>query len=695
MTDRDPPVRNIKTSFEKNGRPNYKSMTSSSSFTTRAACTIQSDIAIPIILLPGVMGTNLRSKDTQKLVWRPPNDPIEGLLEGFSRWFQSAKSRQESMVPSQTEVDPRGWLHIPDENLQINEEEAKIRGWGEVHWDSYGDFMMYLEAQLNSFYFSSLPSENPSNNTLHDRICQEVGAEWDIVLGGDQTGTPSSSKEQKTYKDFLKWGPQNEKSFTPLSVDEHKHLRGFYFPVHAVGFNWLESCEQSAKRLESRILEIKARYESSETKGSCPFKVPGVILITHSMGGFVARRCQQLPGVGDLILGVVHGVMPVNGAPVIYRRLRAGTEVLGKGLGIIESFFTAKVIGWSAEDITCVMANSPGALELLPNRHYNNGKPWLELRATMQKKNEKRDRCKETTVNLPIRCPYDEIYRQETAWWRMVDQSLINPAKSAHHNAEGEQLKISDWDSYLMQLAIAEEFHEKLHPSYYGNFTKYHNEKRLEPNTGESKRLFHPNSYMHFGVDKEKKAYGVLTWFASELPFKLTEQQLKDGLILPKSNHLGALTVSLPDNPGHLFKFNICECKTCDGDVVVPENSFSSLFKNRTPSCSCEADKHGPLQGKNQSNSTDGASLPNATSTECQATEAEGKKPDPGQGQGIDQVDERFLLKQIFLIKGPEHASSYKKAENEKDKCLDDIRRTVLYSIGKIASTVPLPNRGE
>ena len=50
-----------------------------------------------------------------------------------------------------------------------------------------------------------------------------------------------------------------------------------------------------------------------------------VIIVTHSMGGLVARRAAMMlaeQGQEDKILGVVHGAQPVMGAPALYRRLR-------------------------------------------------------------------------------------------------------------------------------------------------------------------------------------------------------------------------------------------------------------------------------------------------------------------------------------------------------------------------------------
>ena len=86
------------------------------------------------------------------------------------------------------------------------------------------------------------------------------------------------------------------------------------------------------------------------------------------MGGLVTRAYAK--NNENKIIGIIHGVQPVSGAPVVYRRMRGGTEVESYGDGILMNWAAAKVLGYNAADITAVMANAPGCLELLPNKNY-------------------------------------------------------------------------------------------------------------------------------------------------------------------------------------------------------------------------------------------------------------------------------------------------------------------------------------
>jgi pimeloyl-ACP methyl ester carboxylesterase len=114
-----------------------------------------------------------------------------------------------------------------------------------------------------------------------------------------------------------------------------------------VGYNWLECCEKASRRLEQRIVWI---IESWQALGR---QCEQVILVTHSMGGLVARACaKRVPG---RIAGVIHGVMPALGAPAAYRRMTCGTEVRD-----FAGRFAAKILGATTYDTTPVLATSPG-----------------------------------------------------------------------------------------------------------------------------------------------------------------------------------------------------------------------------------------------------------------------------------------------------------------------------------------------
>ncbi|MGT2491022.1 hypothetical protein ACU4GD_12010 [Cupriavidus basilensis] len=95
---------------------------------------------IPVIFLPGVMGSLLANKDTGEEVWYPPNmdsvvSGISGAISVIAGWFASAAGRAKRFDPIPAVVDPRGPVKVG--NSGLSEAEARRRGWSTVHRWSY------------------------------------------------------------------------------------------------------------------------------------------------------------------------------------------------------------------------------------------------------------------------------------------------------------------------------------------------------------------------------------------------------------------------------------------------------------------------------------------------------------------------------------------------------------------------------
>ncbi|HWW05251.1 hypothetical protein [Collimonas sp.] len=481
---------------------------------------------IPVIFVPGIMGTNLRGNAKSdgyknKSAWDPPNGKMAGLAEGGSRTFQSAVERQKQMNPDTTEVDPTGKISMPRGVDTLTAEEARRRGWGELHWDSYGQVLTELERSLNDQYINP-GTANPEEMDV-----------WKLAK------TLKKGKPGKE-EDILKtWNPIKG-DVTGLTNAEFTRLDDYYYPVWGCGYNWLQSNEQSAQTLLKRIDEALAWY------GKTKYFIPEgkVIIVTHSMGGMVTRRAAQLGG--DKILGVVNSVQPVGGAPVVYRRFRAGTEV--GGMFDLPGAVAAVIIGWSAAEITCVMANSAGPMELLPTKHFPQG--WLHME-------RKTSSDREQLITLPISDPYEEIYsyRVQDRWWGMIDETLIDPAGSI------AKLGAKPIENFNKVLDMARDFHDKA-----GLYS-------------------HPNTYAHYGADAKQISFGSVHWVtAADLP-----SGVKTGLIgLPTERwtKYGKAEVGT-ENDGITFKLqDKTKPKSDDdpdaGDSTVPVQSAALVGENAT-----------------------------------------------------------------------------------------------------------------
>ncbi len=489
-----------------NGRskPYWESVCSPESFKVRARCLVPPQDVVLVLFVPGVMGSNLRSSRNRASAWIPPNGMLEGNAEHNRRKNQTAAARQSQLSPHTTEVADDGKIEMPHESdmPSLDLKEARRRGWGTVHWESYGETLVALEQTLN------LPYGNGLSASLTGKL--EPAPRWKAV-----------------FDPKLKhWNPKN--GHTPLTLDEFKHLGRYYYPVHAVGYNWLQSCGQSAKHLKKKLREFADYYKNSDY-----FHYKGVIIVTHSLGGLVARACTKLEGMEDEILGIVHGVQPVNGAPVTYRRFRAGIE--GGAWYNFPANMAATVIGGTAADTTAVLAHAPGILEMLPTKNYSLA--WLHADcASPQGKNELS--LQESTD------PYADVYakRAQDVWWGMVDENLIDPAGWA------KKLKTTPWKMYSEALKQAKKFHDDL------------------------KLQFHRVTYAYYGSDKDEESFANIVWKGGKAKRKLELSWLKKAQAHYRTNE-GETGLIGPDKEE--IKLKLDDKRDMAGDGTVPHISAS------------------------------------------------------------------------------------------------------------------------
>ncbi|HKU24725.1 MAG TPA: hypothetical protein VJQ54_04585 [Candidatus Sulfotelmatobacter sp.] len=349
------------------GSVHYISVTSAPDDST-AVCYMISNRVIPVIFVPGVMGSNLKATNGQN------NDSPVWLVNSatgvaYSWLGRGAETRKQKLDSKTTDVYEGG--DIPSGTAQ-SEAELRRRGWGTVAKMSYGTFLRFLENALND---------------AHE--CK-------------------SGFRAQLMRDLVAKAP----GVSVLSRDEVALSYKYYMPVHAVGYNWLKSNADSAKHLADKIKEFVGHYK--KLKKTCE----KVIIVTHSMGGLVARYCSEVDGHRDHILGIVHGVMPTTGSATAYKRVTTGSEVVA-----------GPVLGPDSATMTPVFAQSPGPLQLLPSVEYGMG--WLKLRNGKEQ------------MALPKADPYAEIYLQRGKWWSLVNDRLINPLDPEKKNID------ADWAAYV------------------------------------------------------------------------------------------------------------------------------------------------------------------------------------------------------------------------------------------------------
>ncbi len=429
------------------GSVHFSSVTSPPDDST-AVCYMVPDRVIPVVFVPGVMGTNLETNEEQpKPIWL-----LDSISSAMPWMAKRPKEREQLLDPDKTQVHSSG--KIPSGTVQT-EAELYRRGWGEIAYMSYGEWLVWLENALNDAHAGT----DYGRKGLRESLCH-------IVTTGLE---------------------KLERGEVALSYR-------YQFPVHAVGYNWLQSNAVSAERLKTRIEEITAWYRQQFN-----YHCDRVILVTHSMGGLVARYYSEVMELRDNVLGIVHGVMPATGAAATYKRMKTGTE------GIV-----GLALGPSAASMTAVVGSAPGPLQLLPSRDYGMG--WLQIR----------DGDRLVTLPQPDKDnkvdPYSQIYTVRGTWWGLCDEQLLNPLDSAKKSIDQDWKRFAD----LIRRQVRT-FHDDISGKY------------------------HANTYAFYGDDERHKAYGNVTWMQQTPP-------LLRGGVPPMADLLGTRGSDDPATGGQLVK---------------------------------------------------------------------------------------------------------------------------------------------
>jgi hypothetical protein len=403
---------------------------------------------LPVLFVPGIMGSNLVSTVVaDDNVWRLDRG-VGGIPTALvGRWFRKGPGpRQAALHPDRTDIDPGGAIPRRAVGSIVSLSQYRDRGWGEVSESSYHDFLLWLETTLHPQ--GGDPARWPGFDLADGANLSDYRppAAEPLPLPDD---APVRMRHWRLPRHTAEQGP-----LEPLRYGDLRRRAGFRMPVYAMGYNWLASNKVAAERLKSRIEAIIA--ENNRGKNRCE----QVVLVTHSMGGLVARCCAMLPGMEAKIAGIVHGVMPALGAAVAYRRCKLGMKD--------EDPKAAIVIGNDGPKVTAVFAQAPGALQLLPNQHYP--RLWLKVFEPGGGPLEEQ----------PSHDPYRDIYLRRDRWWGLIREEWLRPENG---------ISIT-WEQYADSLGSARQFHQVL-----GNH-------------------YHPTTYVYYGADPRQPSFETVCWRA-------------------------------------------------------------------------------------------------------------------------------------------------------------------------------------
>jgi pimeloyl-ACP methyl ester carboxylesterase len=371
---------------------------------------------------------------------------------------------------------------------------------GEIFFSSYKTILEICEHRLNAAFFRG-----------------ELDSNWKQYV----VGVPPAQ-----------WHAAEHPILQPLDeATLRASVMKTWFPVHAMGYNWLESNRNSGVSVARRITELIEKYQSQG------YQCEKVILVTHSMGGLVARAAihRNMENIQDKVLGIVHGVMPAIGAGATYKRMRCGFEDPGLNSMSPKTSIVAKVLGNFGTEVTAVLANAQGGLELLPSQAYGNH--WLRVTHAGR-----------TLLSLPKNGdPYEEIYKLRGKWYGLLRENWINPAGQ----------KGAGFARTCLLLDKAKAFHNEIIDTY------------------------HDQSYAHYGADPGRAAWHRVVWALDD------QATIADvsGLNISADSRQGELHVSDPQmassKGGAGTKFTATMQAAADpGDQTVPLHSAEHQLRS-------------------------------------------------------------------------------------------------------------------
>lgn len=458
---------------------------------------------IPIIFVPGIMGTRLKNKKNEK-VWDP--DAKVWMLWNFGLVTTTAADKKKMLIGDQYEEDD---LKPYTDDAEHNEDyelssfdDAAERGWGALSWSSYGAFITALHARGK-------------------------GGGWAKSVGSS-----------------------------------------FELPVYAFGYNWTASNSSSGKKLKEFIELVISKHTPCEH----------VILVTHSMGGLVARSACMEHGASAKVLGVVHGVQPVTGAAAAYWRMKAGFERpqhMAKSLDGIKQYASdyvgSWVLGTNGKEVTALLGNMPGGLQLLPSLDYksNDGSSkWLQF-------HDEEDNLVDALPKGGD--PYEEIYKNQQAYWRLLDAEHLTPGRKKDKRFSPKTI----WSRYTRRLALAKAFHQKagLNPNYQAK--AFHGSGPSHPTADRVVYKLSPTGWVKKAGEFSRIALKVL--MASRrgpfsAAFVLGFESFKR---TDTWKHRGGFQTEITD--GEVKLEVVLQLPAGEGDGTVPESSGKAMSVENKP----------------------------------------------------------------------------------------------------------------
>ncbi len=337
------------------------------------------DVIVPVILLPGIMGSRL--SQAGRVVWDPDDKMMMARLYGLNGGVVIGpdlfRMRERSAVTAAAALRKRLLIGesfnkdflkpVEFQSVEGLSQTQIARNWSSVSLSTYGAILRTIETGFRGPLNTAIRQTNPRFNLVE-------------------------------------------------------------MPTYALGYNWSASNHDSGRAAAALIKEWVA--ECRQRADAIGAQCPGAILVTHSMGGFVARSACVSHGAASDVLAVFSTVMPTDGAPAAYKRFHFGFENPGFRILHVAESAGYVVLGRQGELVTALLGHMPGAQELLPNTRYrtNDGqRQWMHVLNPQRNLIGSAISGRGGYVHLPQSNPYTEIYRRSDRMWRAAHPEWLFP----------------------------------------------------------------------------------------------------------------------------------------------------------------------------------------------------------------------------------------------------------------------------
>ncbi|TBL40496.1 hypothetical protein EYZ01_06265 [Hafnia alvei] len=252
---------------------------------------------------------------------------VWGAISVLEWMFRDASKRREILVGAQVGRDD-SLLEISQDatkgsadtlyfstmtSVRVQDIDQRFKqGWGEVCWHQYGEFLMTLQRHLDARFNikdvsvagQNLPGDIPQPVMPTGKALKDLLAAIEALFdfGDKPAAKPAAATAPKTVTSVPTPTPSAEptsnsskQSPLPWGADANfaKVMGGYAFPLHVVGFNWMQGCADGAQRLTTRIAQIMAMYKTSDDGGDGTWMtkkpVEKVLIVSHGAGGQVVR----------------------------------------------------------------------------------------------------------------------------------------------------------------------------------------------------------------------------------------------------------------------------------------------------------------------------------------------------------------------------------------------------------------------